>query len=99
MDCLGSVPTMASLEGEFNHIGYEFCNSSNVTLHSKTIKDLIFLSVTLFCPCVLRPTYGGSLQLTNVAGSVLVPGISFSKEINCMVDVDEVHDTYLPSSS
>ena len=77
LQCLGSIPTFASLYAELDNISYPFCKSTDIAVHSENnVNTTLF--VTLLCSCLPSHTQEGDLELSNLAGLTVVSGIPLS---------------------
>ena len=80
MQCLGSIPTTASLCAMVHEIQHPVCDSSDIAFDYEP--DLnVTLSVTLLCSCLSTLMQESDLELRNVAGLTVISGITLSKLI------------------
>ena len=80
MQCLGSIPTTASLYAMVHDIQHPVCKSSNIAVDYEPNWN-VTLSVTLICSCLTTLMQESDLELLNVAGLTVISGITLSKLI------------------
>ena len=78
LQCLGIIPTIASIYAELDNISFPVCESSDIAVHSERGVNTI-LFVTLLCFCLPSHTQEGDPELSNLAGLTVVSGIPLSE--------------------